>query len=120
VNAEIFAQGKTSRIPSPTPRSGVRLNRKRRTAEEGFLFEQELFEPGHPWQFAGQITYEGEAPDSLVLLYMAANSINMLGSGRSRGLGWSEVLLTEFDNSTVPELEEVWNRWITTQRKVKG
>jgi hypothetical protein len=98
----------------------VRLNRKRRTAEDGLLFEKELFEPGHPWRFTGQIMYELENIDSLILLYMAANSVNMLGSTRSRGLGWNKITLTESNQAVTPDaLEEMWNRWSITLPKVK-
>lgn len=119
-DAQIFTQGRNPRIPFPTSRSGVRLNRKRRTAEDGLLFEKELFEPGYPWRFVGQIIYERENPDSLALLYMAANSVNMLGSARSRGLGWSEIKLDESNQSMTPSvLEELWDRWSATLPKVE-
>lgn len=118
VNADIFTQGKTAKIPLPTARSGVRLNRKRRIAEDRSLFEKELFEPGYPWQFVSEIIYEGEDDDSLVLLYMAARAVSMLGSGRSRGLGWSEVALTE-TNQTIA-LDEMWHRWSAALPKLNG
>lgn len=115
VDAKIFTQLRHARVPSPTVRPGVRLNRKRRTAEDGLFFEKELFEPGHPWEFAGQIIYEGDDNNALAIVYMAARSTNMLGTARSRGLGWNQITLTEANvTMTLAVLEKMWTDWSKT------
>lgn len=90
-------------------RPGVRINRRRRTAEDDFLFQTELFQPGVDWKFAGPATFYGSEID-LTPLYVAARAVSMLGGGRSRGLGWCDLKLVGAPEGA--DLRARWEEWL--------
>lgn len=99
---------------STVERSGVSINRKRRTAEPQRLYNIELFEPGMPLTFSGELEYLGDGATELAPLFMAARMVNKLGGNRSRGLGWCKIVLTkstEVEEVGKTELRALWSQW---------
>lgn len=106
------SQRKTARAPQTESRAGIRINRYRRVVQEDFLFSTELFEPGMPWTFGGQVAFTGDTVD-LAPVYLAVQAVNMLGGSRSRGLGWCQLSLLPLEEG-IPGLEaraELWEQW---------
>lgn len=97
-----------SAIPTPRLRAGIRVNRRRGVVESQFLFNTEIFEPGIPWKYEGQIDFEGEVVE-LVPLYLAVRDVTMIGGSRSRGLGWCTLSLPTAPTSD--ELRVLWETW---------
>jgi CRISPR/Cas system CSM-associated protein Csm3 (group 7 of RAMP superfamily) len=79
-----------------TARTGIGLDRRRRTAKEDHLFTTEVVQAR---RFAAQITglyaEANEAREAVALLYLAGKAVFALGGGRSRGLG--HICLEAFD-----------------------
>ncbi len=110
--AEISLMRRDGIAPQTQTRAGVRINRRRRVVEDQFLFDTELFEPGIPWTFSGTANYLGRHPQNLVLIYMAARAVTMMGSARSRGLGWSTLVVEGEDGApSAEELQAMWTAW---------
>lgn len=100
-----------SKTPSTTPRMSVRINRKRRVAQDNFLFDIELFQPGYSWEFTGQLTYTGDNMADLAPLLLASKGVTMLGKARSRGLGWCSVHIGDEQSQDTDNLRVLWKTW---------
>lgn len=99
-------------VPGTTARVGIRINRKRRSVQENFLFDTELFEPGYPWRFTGHARYSGADLADLAPVLLAARMVTMMGGSRSRGLGWGKfsIALSEEPEQMLP-LTALWQEW---------
>jgi CRISPR/Cas system CSM-associated protein Csm3 (group 7 of RAMP superfamily) len=89
--------------PRTTQRSGVALNRRRRVAEDQHLYDTELFLPGAPLEFSGDL--RGPLTQAQAGLLLAGlRLIPALGGGKTGGLGWIEAA------ATVTADGEAWTR----------
>lgn len=76
--------------PNTTTRTGVAINRRRRVAQDDFLYDTELFLPGVPLEFSG--TVQGDiSKEQTALLVAALNMIPAMGRSKTAGLGWFSV-----------------------------
>lgn len=74
-------------------RYGVGLSRRRRVAEDNLLFDTEVFLPGGPVSFSGEIQgdIEPENLKDLGLLVAGLEQLRSLGNSKTAGLGWCNV-----------------------------
>lgn len=87
-------------------RSGVGLNRGRRTAQEEILYTTETHRISSALNYYGTIVGTLEYPRQAALLIAGLGLIKTLGGGRSRGLGWCEVSATvKLDQQAVDHSE---------------
>jgi len=108
-------------LPAPQTkiRAGVAISRRRRAAMPQRLYSVETT---HPGPMETEVLIEGffpnrekaEAAGALVIL--AARMLPALGAGRTRGLGWLEVVEAEcaVDGKPMaqPAIERYWNQWL--------
>ncbi|MCP4425754.1 MAG: hypothetical protein GY803_14765 [Chloroflexi bacterium] len=77
-------------LPAPTAiRTGVSINRKRRVAESGRLYDMELVHPldiFYQGEIVGQLA-DADAHSLIALLWGGLQAVNALGGNRSGGLG---------------------------------
>lgn len=76
--------------PNTTTRTGVAINRRRRVAQDDFLYDTELFLPGVSLEFSGVV--QGSISQAQTALLVAAlNMVPALGRSKTAGLGWFSV-----------------------------
>lgn len=80
------ASQKERRITHPY-RYGVALNRRRGVAGDHLLYTTELFEPGAPVSFSGDLTGDLDLVDAAWVL-AGLNLMGGIGKSKSGGLGW--------------------------------
>ena len=103
--------------PKTSQRTGVAINRRRRVAQDDFLYQTELFMPGLPLAFSGQM--QGEISQAQAGLLLAGlRLMPALGKGKSGGLGWieAEATITTGDGTvwtTADLASAVTNAWPT-------
>lgn len=79
--------------PRTDRRTGVAINRRRRVAQDAFLYDTELLWPGAALEFGGTITGHFDEAQAALLL-AGLRLIPAMGRGKSGGLGWTEVQAT--------------------------
>lgn len=75
------------RPPRTTQRTGISLNRRRKVAEDNFLYSTELLWPGAILQFSGSL-YGKITMKQAGLIVAGVKLLPALGRGKSGGLGW--------------------------------
>jgi CRISPR/Cas system CSM-associated protein Csm3 (group 7 of RAMP superfamily) len=89
-------------------RSGVGLNRARRTAQDDLLFSVETHRPGVALAYHGRVRGNVAARRDAALLVAGLLSMRALGGGKGRGLGWAHAKLDiKLDDATVSTAELV-------------
>jgi len=121
VEPAFLAEQRESIKPAPSTilRYGVALSRHRRVAEENLLFTTEVFSPGVPLTFRGEI--KGDlTPAQLALLVYSLKSLSNLGSSKTSGLGWCSVEPSvqglnadNWETISIETLAEEVRRWPT-------
>ena len=92
---------KEGRRPRTTERMGVGINRRRRVAEDNFLYSTELMLPGIDLTFGG--TMAGDiSPLQAGLLLAGLKFLPAMGRSKSTGLGWVTA------TAKVKEGDKVW------------
>lgn len=91
--AEVLKIREKGKYPHTTQRMGVTLNRRRRVAEDAFLYSTELLYPGIALQFSGSII--GPITQAQAgLLVAGLHLLPALGRGKTGGLGWVTMDIT--------------------------
>lgn len=76
--------------PRTDYRHGVGISRTRRVAQDALLYTTELFQPGAPLVFSGELS-DIETLADAAWLYAGLQFMESLGSDRTRGLGWVQA-----------------------------
>jgi len=88
---ELVSRRETSRIyPLHGYRYGVSLNRRRKVAGDQLLYTTELFEPGVPVAFSGEMVGDLELVDAGWIV-AGLNLFAAIGQGKTGGLGWLQA-----------------------------
>ncbi len=100
-------------------RAGVAISRRRRAAVPQRLYFVETTTAG---SMEAQVDIQGlfpsqeEAEEAAALVVLAARMLPALGAGRTRGLGWLEIIEAECTIDDQPlawtALERYWNQWL--------
>jgi CRISPR/Cas system CSM-associated protein Csm3 (group 7 of RAMP superfamily) len=86
-------------------RSGVTINRRRRTSEDKKLYFLETSPPNNKLEFTGEIQLLPDCPKYAKPLILAVlHHIHALGGSKSAGLGW----LTWKDLKSIKVDDEIW------------
>lgn len=114
--------GRYHAVPSPRTRrmTHVGINRRRETAEQGFLYSVEVIVEGT--QFVGQLTLPDSWDESRVVEFKKLlESITRLGGEQTYGLGRVEIEVNETDGDEEDvqtrvtafneKLKEVWRKY---------
>lgn len=89
-------------------RSGVGLNRARRTAQDELLFSMETHRPGEALVYQGAVRGNLADRREAALLVAGLRGVQALGGGKSRGLGWGRAdVLVLLDGAAVSAAELV-------------
>jgi CRISPR/Cas system CSM-associated protein Csm3 (group 7 of RAMP superfamily) len=104
--------------PLPTSlRYGVGISRRRRVAEDNLLFDTEVFTPGGPVTYAGEI--RGEVDENgLGLLVAGLENLFTLGNSKTSGLGWFQPNFTVYQVTNKGQdeqrlsVDEIKQRWL--------
>lgn len=102
----------TQGIPLTAVRTSTRLNPRRQVVEDKYLFDTEMTTPGLPLEFKGWVHCIGTSLD-LTPLYMAAAVMANIGGGRSRGLGWCTLAVSQAPDPQL--LVDRWEDWVNSQ-----
>ena len=102
-------------VASTALRYGVGVSRYRGAAAENLLYVTEIVSTAPMIPLSGII--EGDVPEEegngpLALLLVAINALQMLGGGRSRGLGWLNLEVTAPPLTPAQTREEL-RRWLS-------
>lgn len=88
---ELVARRETATTrPRHTYRYGVSLNRRRNVAGDALLYTTELFEPGIPVTFSGDLTGDLALTDAAWVV-AGVHLLAGMGKSKSAGLGWLEA-----------------------------
>lgn len=111
---DLTAKEDTQAVTATALRHGVGVSRYRGAAAEALLYVTETAASAPFVPFSGEI--QGDISESergpLALLLAALAGLQMLGAGRSRGLGWVKIEVTQPPLSPQQVKEEV-QRWLT-------
>jgi CRISPR/Cas system CSM-associated protein Csm3 (group 7 of RAMP superfamily) len=104
-------------VEPTTLRYGVGVSRYRGAAAENLLYTTEVVSAAPMIPFSGAI--EGKVPGAegnspLALLLAAIGALRMVGGGRSRGLGWLRLEVTD-PPLTPAQVREELKRWLSIQ-----
>jgi CRISPR-associated protein Csm3 len=90
--------------PKTTTRTGVAINRRRRVAQDDFLYDTELFLPGAPLEFSGVV--QGDISRSQAAFLVAAlRLVPALGRSKSAGMGWLDAAALVSDDGQPVSLD---------------
>ena len=92
--------------PKSTARTGVAINRRRRVAQDDFLYDTELFLPGVPLEFSGAVQGEMSRPQAAFLV-AALRLVPAVGRSKSAGLGWINATAVVNDNGQPVSLDDL-------------
>lgn len=99
-------------------RSGVAINRVRKTAlDQHLFFVQTAFsDPSEKWTATadGFFPSPGRAREAAALIILASKFNLAIGGGKSRGLGWASTKVeAKIDDQVISneDLKEIWQRW---------
>jgi len=87
-------------------RHGVGISRTRRVAQDALLYTTELFQPGVPLVFSGELQ-DVETLVDAAWLYAGLQFMESVGSNRTRGLGWVESRIQVLQDSAVITPEQL-------------
>ncbi len=107
-----------SKVPIQTNlRYGVGISRRRRVAEDNLLYDSEVFLPGGPVSYRGEI--QGNInKDGLGLLVAGLENLRTLGNSKTRGMGWFQPDFKVYQVLDDGEQEllsaEIKKRWLNS------
>lgn len=93
--------------PPGSLRYGVGISRYRRVAEDDLLYSTEVFVPGGPVIFKGNISGQVDELE-FGLLVAGLELMTTLGSGKTAGLGWFELDMAITANLSATEAKARW------------
>ncbi|MDQ1326773.1 MAG: hypothetical protein QG641_53, partial [Candidatus Poribacteria bacterium] len=89
----------------------------------GIVDEQKLFftessPPNTHPVFKGKIRGKLNEDRELALLHLGLNEIELIGGGKTRGLGWCSVRLEpeELTKEQIVEAKKGWGKWVKASR----